>query len=205
MVVSVPAVLEIVARTITRYSMLWPGARVGVAVSGGADSVCLLHVLVELAVGNQWHLEVLHLDHGLRGAESDDDAAFVARLAERFGLPFHTGSADLLGRAGNLEQAAREARIGFFTSVARGAGLDRVATGHTLDDQAETVMFRALRGAGSAGLAGILPVTEQGLIRPLLGVERGQVLEWLRERGWRKFRAWRRSSGTRWLKARRAA
>ena len=129
------------------------GQRVGVAVSGGADSVCLLDVLVELAPRWGLTLSVLHLEHGLRGAESREDAAFVGALAARCGLPFHLETADVraLAEGDNLEQAAREARHRFFRRFLESGDLDRVALGHTLSDQAETVVFRFLRGAGTAG------------------------------------------------------
>jgi len=167
--------------------MLTAGMRVGVAVSGGADSVCLLHALMELAPRWDLRLSVLHLDHGLRGEESRADAEFVRELATRAGLPAVVRNADL-GVSGNLEQAARAARLAFFReSMARGAA-DRVATGHTRSDQAETVLYRLLRGAGSAGLAGIRPVTADGIIRPLIDVDREEVLEYLRARSiaWRE-------------------
>jgi tRNA(Ile)-lysidine synthase len=163
--------------------MIPQGCRIGVAVSGGADSVCLLEVLREFAPGR---LTVLHLDHQLRGDESTADAGFVAALAERFGFPIVSRRAELGG--GNLEEAARRARLEFFREAVRTGVVDRVATGHTRSDQAETVLFRLLRGAADAGLAGIRPVTTDGLIRPLIEVERQDVEAFLRERGiaWRE-------------------
>jgi tRNA(Ile)-lysidine synthase len=187
-------VLERVAKFITRYSMFRSGERVGVAVSGGADSVCLLYALVELAPRWNLRLSVLHLNHGLRGAESDADEAFVGGTAERLGLRFVARRWDGAPhpRAGsptppNVEEAAREARLAFFKSAIADGEADKVALGHTRSDQAETVLFRLLRGAGSAGLAGIRPVTAEGIVRPLLGVERAGVEAFLRERGlpWR--------------------
>jgi tRNA(Ile)-lysidine synthase len=181
-------VLERVAEFITRYSMFEPGCRVGVAVSGGADSICLLHVLLELTPRWDLQLHVLHLDHKLRGEESRQDAEFVRDLAAKFGLPAEIREADLAAAPGNLEQAARQARLAFFRDAMARQGLQRVATGHTLSDQAETVMFRFLRGAGSAGLAGIRPVTSQGLVRPLLAIQRSETSQFLRDRGlsWRE-------------------
>jgi tRNA(Ile)-lysidine synthase len=191
MEVSERTLLEHVSEFILRYSMFESGQRVGVAVSGGADSVALLHVLVELAPRWNLALSVLHLDHGLRGAESRSDAGFVAELAAGLGLPVHMRQVDVhrLSRESgdNLEQAARRARSDFFRSFLRGRLLDRVALGHTRSDQAETVLFRFLRGAGTAGLAGIWPVTEEGLVRPLLAVSRNDVELYLESRGlsWR--------------------
>lgn len=183
-----PELLDRVVESTSRYNMFGRGDRVGVAVSGGADSVCLLHLLEELA--RQWNLSlaVLHLDHQLRGADSEADAAFVAELAERFRLPFHLRRVNVAAVDDNLEQAARDARRAFFREVREAERLRCVATGHTRSDQAETVLFRLLRGAGTAGLSGIRPVTPDGLVRPLLDIERAEVVAWLREHGipWRE-------------------
>jgi len=183
---------ERVAAEIARHRMFRPGDRVGVAVSGGADSVALLHLLVELAPRWNLTLRVLHVDHGLRGEASRQDARFVAELAARFGLGFELREADVraMARAGgeNLEQAARRLRLEFFHGLVARGTLDRVALGHTRTDQAETVLFRLLRGAGITGLAGIWPVTSEGLVRPLLGVDRREVRRYLERRqiGWRE-------------------
>jgi tRNA(Ile)-lysidine synthase len=181
-------VLQRVAQTIERYGMFRPHQRVGVAVSGGADSICLLEVLRQLAARWQLSLTVLHLDHGLRGEESRQDAEFVRALAGRMGLPFILERADLEPAAGNLEEAAREARLRFFRDQIAGGAVDSVAVGHTRSDQAETVLFRFLRGAGTAGLAGIRPVTGEGIVRPLLDVTRSDTEAFLRTRGiaWRE-------------------
>jgi len=183
--------LEEVAKTIARYSMFQPGQRVGVAVSGGADSVCLLHVLRDLAPRWSLRLIVLHLDHQLRGEESRQDAAFVRDLAAALDLPFELQETDVAApcrEAGeNLEQAARAARLEFFRRLIQAGIVDRIATGHTRSDQAETVLFRFLRGAGTAGLAGIRPVTGDGIVRPLLDIDRLQIERYLAARGiaWR--------------------
>ena len=168
--------------------MLEPGQRVGVAVSGGADSVCLLHLLLELAPSMEWRLTVLHLDHGLRGDESRADAAFVRRMAEALGLPFVLRGADLSGAGDNLEQAARRARMAFFREAIAEGAVDRVAVGHTRSDQGETVLYRFLRGSGTAGLAGIRPVIAPGIVRPLLYIGRAEIEDWLRSRAipWRE-------------------
>jgi tRNA(Ile)-lysidine synthase len=179
-------VVDRVARTISRYNMFACGHRVGVAVSGGADSVCLLHVLREIASSLALSLTVLHLNHQLRGSESDEDGAFVASLASSLGLPAIIERADIQSAGGNLEEAGREARRAFY----RKHGFDRVATGHTMDDQAETVLYRLLRGSGTAGLSGIRPVSSDGLVRPLIECERAEIEAWLRERdiAWRDDR-----------------
>lgn len=182
------SLLERVARTVGRYAMFTAGQKVGVAVSGGADSVCLLFALRELAPRWGILLSVLHLDHGLRGEESAGDAAFVERLAAQLGMAVTVERVDLRSRAGNLEQAARQARLDFFRAQISAGRVDRVALGHTRSDQAETVLFRMLRGAAGAGLAGIRPVTTDGLVRPLLEVERPEIEAFLKGRGisWRE-------------------
>ena len=147
----------------------------GVAVSGGADSVFLLHALHKLGRATA----VLHFNHGLRGAESDADEAFVQELATGYNLPFLVASA--LVPEGNVEQEARRLRYEFFKTHGT------VATGHTLDDQAETVLYRFLRGSGTAGLSGIRPTTP-GIVRPLLELRRDEIRIWLREHSisWRE-------------------
>src|SRR5581483_2814176 len=127
-------------------------------------------------------------------AESEEDAEFVRRLAASFGLPFHIREAEIPA-GDNLEQAAREARLSFFEEVISQNQVQRVATGHTRADQAETVLFRFLRGAGTAGLAGIRPVTSHGIVRPLLAIDRAEVLDFLHQRGI----AWREDSTNRSL------
>lgn len=184
--------IESVLATIERFGMFRTGQRVGVAVSGGADSVCLLHVLFELAPRWNLHLHVLHLDHQMRGAESRQDARFVEQLAAGFGLPCSLAKVDVASlareRGENLEQAARNERRRFFLEFLQSGALDRIALGHTRSDQAETVLFRFLRGSGTAGLAGIRPVTAEGFVRPLLEIERAAVEQFLRERNiaWRE-------------------
>src|SRR5215471_19837660 len=175
------SVLDRVLKTITRYSMLPAGARVAVAVSGGADSACLLHVLREIGPRYSLTLSVAHFNHKLRGAASDEDEAFVGRMAAGMGLVFHRADADLSKTTDNLEQAARRARRSFFAGLIRSGCADRVALGHTRDDQAETVLFRLMRGSGLPGLAGIHPSTDEGFIRPLIDATRAEVEQYLRD------------------------
>jgi tRNA(Ile)-lysidine synthase len=165
-----------------------PGMRLGVAVSGGADSVALLRRLAE-----QWQefglvLTVLHVHHGIRGAEADGDAAFVELLAESLGLRFRRRDVDTPARAEeegeSIEEAARKLRYAWFEDLLAKGTLDAVATAHTLDDQAETVLLKLLRGAWTEGLAGIFPVVERtgGLIlRPLLHTRRSEIEAWLKQ------------------------
>ena len=182
--------LDRIAQTIARHRMFEPAQRVGVAVSGGADSVCLLHALLELALQWDLRLSVLHLDHGLRGEESRQDAEFVRGLAARLDLPLTLRETAVAQSPDNLEQAARQARLAFFRETIASGTVQRVATGHTRSDQAETVLFRFLRGSGTAGLAGIRPITSEGIVRPLIEIERSEVRQFLLQRGL----AWREDS-----------
>jgi len=181
------SMLSRVAQTIRRYRMFERGQNVGVAVSGGADSVCLLHVLLELAPQLDLRLTVLHLNHGLRGEESCQDERFVRELATSLGLTALIRAVNVSAVPDNLEQAARHARLDFFRQQISAGSVARVATGHTSNDQAETVLFRFLRGSAGAGLAAIRPATSDGIVRPLLDVSRAEVEGYLRERAipWR--------------------
>ncbi len=180
--------LDRVAQFVDRHGMFRRDDRVGVAVSGGADSVFLLHVLRELAPRWDLQLSVVHIEHGIRGAASQADAGFVRNLASGFDLTFHIHEADVRAVDDNLEQAARNARQAFFAELKSAGLVDRIATGHTRNDQAETVLYRVLRGSGLAGLAGILPVTREGVVRPLLELDRCEMEAFLRARNipWRE-------------------
>ena len=183
---------EPVLEYIRRHGLLKAGDRMGVAVSGGADSAALLRLLLELRGELGVVLSVAHFHHGIRGAEADADAGFVAGLAKSHQLELHAGSGDAPARArkrrASLETAARELRYQFFAKLLESGAVDKVATGHTLDDQAETVLMKTLRGAGTRGLAGIHPALDSGMVRPLLGVRRGEVEEYLHALGqeWRE-------------------
>src|ERR1017187_7107879 len=137
------------------------GDRVCVAVSGGADSVALLRVLVELRTELGIVISIAHFNHGLRGEASEGDEAFVAELARQYDLEFFCGRGNVRDHALtsklSVEAAARELRYRCLTSLAETHKLNEIATGHTLDDQAETVLLKFLRGAGTRGLAGIYP------------------------------------------------
>jgi tRNA(Ile)-lysidine synthase len=161
------------------------GERIAVAVSGGADSVALLLLLLELREKLGIVLSVVHFNHQLRGHASDADQKFVASLAARHSLEFHVQSGDVAARAKtakiNLENAGRRARYSFFRSLIASGALHSVATAHTADDQAETVLAHIFRGAGLAGLAGIHPQAE-GILRPLLAFRRADLRAYLRSR-----------------------
>jgi tRNA(Ile)-lysidine synthase len=240
--VSVQELAQRVLEYIRREELLKAGDRVGVAVSGGVDSVALLRVLLELKKELGIVLSVVHFNHKLRGAESDGDEQFVANLARRYKLSFYASSGDVAKHAGEqgtgIETAARELRYRFFgellagnareeqqatcnsqtdvsssltrrprregrglrenrragrPSLHRSVALDKVATGHTPDDQAETVLMRVIRGTGTRGLAGIHPRLEiedqpGEIIRPLLSVRRRELEQYLKGLGqdWRE-------------------
>jgi tRNA(Ile)-lysidine synthase len=170
---------------IQRVPFLHAGDRVGVAVSGGADSVALLLLLLELREKLGIVLSVVHFNHKLRGKASDADEKFVAKLAAKHGLEFHSASLDVAKKArkerANLEDAARRARYEYFRSLVKSGTCTQIAVAHTADDQAETVLAHLLRGTGLAGLGGIHPVAGP-VIRPLLGVRRSELRRFLRAR-----------------------
>ncbi len=178
--------LSKVKKTIGKYRMLAPGNIVLVAVSGGPDSVCLLSVLQALAKDLGLALHVAHLDHRFRGRDSADEAKFVAAVAEQLGIPATVEQFDVPAfcreRGLSSQAGARRVRYEFLARVAATIGAHRIATGHTAGDQAETLIMRLLRGAGVSGLAGIPPLRDK-IIRPLLGVTREEVLEYLRQQG----------------------
>ena len=180
-----PSLLETVRRTSDRYGMLAPGGRVIAAVSGGPDSVAMLHVLRELYGELDISLAVAHLDHGFR-PESADEAGFVKDIAEGMGLPFFTEKArlkeSLLARPENRQEAARRVRYEFLEKVLREFNADKISVGHTADDQAETLLMRLLRGSGTQGLSAIPPVRGR-IVRPLIEATRDDVLEYLSKRG----------------------
>ena len=167
-------VVDTARDTIRRHAMLAGGDRVLVAVSGGADSVALLHVLRELAPELAVELHVAHVDHRLR-ADSGRDAGFVEALALRLGLPVAIVPIDVPTH-GSPEAAARDARYAALGRVADAVRASRIAVGHTANDQAETVLMRLIQGAGPRGLAGIPPVRDR-IVRPLIDCRRREVVE----------------------------
>lgn len=174
-------------RTIRRHALLPRGGRVVVALSGGPDSVALVHVLRELeSAGELAVAAIAHFNHHLRGAESDQDEAFCRQMAEALGLPFEVGRADVRALAReqgrSVEDAARVARYGFLEQAADRVGADRIAVAHTREDQAETFLLRLVRGSGSRGLAGILPRSGR-VVRPLLDVSRAELRQYAEAKG----------------------
>jgi len=179
--------LEQVRKDIRRFNMLPSGALVVVAVSGGPDSVALLHALHTLSGEFSVKLHVFHMDHGLRGESSREDARCVRALAECLGLPVtvvEVPPGKLHAMPGSLEANARAVRYREAAALARRIGARCIALGHNRNDQAETMLMRLLRGAGARGLAGIPPVREEGglrYVRPLLGVSRAEIEAYCRE------------------------
>jgi tRNA(Ile)-lysidine synthase len=165
--------------TIDTHRMLNRGDRVVVGVSGGADSVALLHALLRLQEYYRVEINVAHVNHGLRGAESEREATFVEDMARNLNLPFRGGSFDVCALAKreqrSHQEAARRVRYTFFTECLKGWGGNKVALGHNANDQAETIVMRLLRGAGIRGLSGIAPVRDGIFIRPLLEVSREEI------------------------------
>jgi tRNA(Ile)-lysidine synthase len=170
--VAAPPLTALVRATIRRHAMLAGGERVLVAVSGGADSVALLVILLDLAAELRLDLQVVHVDHQLR-EESGADARFVQTLGARFGIPVAVERVDV-PRHGSLEAAARGARLAALERVRQRSGAARIALGHTADDQAETLLMRLLDGAGVRGLAAI-PAVRGPFVRPLIEARRHDV------------------------------
>jgi tRNA(Ile)-lysidine synthase len=184
-------------------ALLRPGLRLAVGLSGGADSVALLRALAQRSGELGLVLHAAHLHHGLRGAEADADLDFARSLAAQLGLPFHETRVDIAAEARadgasgkgaeSIEEAARRVRYGWFRQLMAAGEVDAVATAHTRDDQAETVLGKFLRGAWTEGLSGIHPVVEfpEGrILRPLLAASRVEVEAYLRSLG----QSWREDS-----------
>lgn len=180
-----------IARVVATYDMWSPGAVIVAAVSGGADSLCLLGALMALRESAHplapSRIIVAHLDHGLRGAAGAEDARWVAAFAAAHGLECLVARADVpaLARAAHrsLEDAARRARYDFLRKVARESAAARICTGHTRDDQAETLIMHWLRGGGLAGLAGMAPLSGD-IARPLLDLAHAETVAYCAARGW---------------------
>jgi tRNA(Ile)-lysidine synthase len=188
---------------IQRYSLISPEEIVVVGVSGGADSVCLLHVLAKCQKGLRINLHVAHLDHQLRGVESEADAKYVSDLADSLGVPITIDRQDVAAyrveRNFSLEEAGRELRYAFLARVAREVGANRIAIGHTRDDQVETILMHILRGTGITGLCGLAPCSPMAydkqrmslraptcrdnllVIRPLLDITREETMSYCQE------------------------
>ena len=182
--------VERVLKTIRNYEMLKPNDTVLIAVSGGQDSMFLLQAMNYLKTKLKLKkLVVCNLDHGIRGKESAEDSLFVKTRAEDLNLGFIHKKIDLSKKRSkdlSMEEAARKERYEFFNEAALSAGANVAATGHTLDDQAETILMRIIKGASLKGIVGISPVREERgirIIRPLFELEKGEIEKYLDERG----------------------
>ncbi len=179
-------ILEKVRKTIEDYGLFKKKDKILIAYSGGADSTGLLHLLLELRPEWSFELFLSHFNHKLRQS-AEEDERFVKSVASSLSLPIFIGSKDVQSYARskrmNVEEAARELRYDFLKRTALEVGAEKIATGHTMTDQAETFLMRLLRGSGLRGLRGIFPAFEGKIVRPLIQVEREEVEAYLKEKG----------------------
>lgn len=188
-------ILKKVYLTIEGYDLVRQEETVLCAVSGGGDSVAMLHILRDLNEVQQlkWKIHVGHVNHGLRGKASDEDEEFVKELAGRLKLPFHAAKVDVKGlhekEKKTIEEAGRELRYQYLEKVSVEIGAQKIALAHNLDDQAETILHRILRGTGLRGLKGMAPIrvisrkADLFVVRPLIEIERYEIETYLREKG----------------------
>lgn len=172
-------------QSVKRYQLIKANDTIVIGVSGGPDSVCLLYLLKVLQKELNLTLYIAHLDHMLRGKDSEKDARFVFELSGKLNIPAIFKKVDIakLAQKGSFEELARKERFDFFFETAKRVKAKKIALGHTLDDQAETVLMRMLRGSGLMGLSGILPSKKMGdfvIIRPLLEIQRSEIEKFLR-------------------------
>jgi tRNA(Ile)-lysidine synthase len=179
-------ILERIKKTIQEYKLLEKKDRILIAYSGGVDSTGLLNLLLELC--EEWSFELFlgHFNHKLR-QKADEDEQFVRRVAKKYSLPLHVGSKDVRSYARqkklNIEETGRELRYDFLKKTALKIGGAKIATGHTMTDQAETFLMRLMRGSGLRGLGGIFPLVEGMIIRPLIHVEHKDIEAYLKGKG----------------------
>ncbi len=181
-----PDFINKINKTINKYSMISGREKIIVGLSGGPDSVCLLYILNILKERFKLNLTALYVDHGLRPEETPGEIEFCTKLCNELNVTFMTKSIDVKTYADtykiNKQEAARQLRYRTFEEIALVTKSDRIALGHTSDDQAETLLMRLLRGAGPTGLAGIPPVRGK-IIRPLIDVERKEIEKFLADKG----------------------
>jgi len=179
-------ILHTVRETISVHRMFSRGDSVLVAVSGGPDSVALVHVLFTLAVEYSLRPAIAHLNHCLRGPDSDRDAEFVVAIARQLGVPIYAERKDVLAfqrsRRLSPEEAGRRIRYEFFDTISAKYGFNKIALGHQSDDNAEAVLINLLRGSGPLGLSGIAPVREGKIVRPLIHLRRSEIINYLAEK-----------------------
>lgn len=182
------SLIKKVEKTVSEYGMLEENDSVLVGVSGGADSVALVHILIEIAPLFSLKLGVAHLNHSLRGNESDDDASFVAAVSDKLHLPCFIEKKDVFKykteEGLSLEEAGRRVRYAFFEDIAQREGYNRIALGHTCDDNAELVLMYLIRGSGPLGISGIPPVrgglkNNLSVIRPLIKTARSEIIDYI--------------------------
>lgn len=180
-----PALLHRVVKTIRSRGLFERGQHVLVAVSGGPDSIALLRLLHRLKLSWRLTLTAVHFNYGLRGAESDADQAFVESMCRQLDIPFQTRQLEVRARAHglSLQAAARDLRYCAMHEIAQQCGADRIAVGHTADDQAETVLLWMLRGSGLTGLSGMPACRDNRVVRPLYETRRGELLAYLSDEG----------------------
>jgi tRNA(Ile)-lysidine synthase len=180
-------IIEKVRRTIVKYRMLNRGDKVVVGVSGGADSVALIRILHELK--DEWNISLIisHLNHSFRGEESKKEAEFVKKLAAGLNLPFELRTVDVpalkKGSGKSDQEVAREVRYHSYEEIFKRHDANRIALGHSADDQAESVLMRLIRGAGPRGLSGIPPIRDSRYIRPLIEISRKEIEDYLEKKG----------------------
>lgn len=177
--------LEKIRKFIKQYQLINTGDKILIGLSGGPDSICLLYVLNALKEEFSLKLYIGHLNHSLRGRESDRDQEFVKKLSEKLKIPAFFKKVDVLKAAKTCcsEESARKIRLDFLFQTAKEKHLTKIALGHNQDDQAETVLMRLIRGSGLLGLAAILPkrkINDFLIIRPLLGIKRKDIESFLR-------------------------
>lgn len=180
-----PPFLQKILQTIEEHGMIRKGEAVLAGVSGGPDSMALFHALMALSDVLNIRLGLAHLNHCLRGDDSDTDEQFVATEARRLGVPFYSKQADVRQESEktglSLEEAARAARYRFFDSIRKDHGFDKIALGHHLDDNAELILLYLLRGSGPSGISGIPPV-RGAVVRPLIRVYRSEIMKFIQSR-----------------------
>ena len=185
--VIISSVTKKIVNTINVHGLAENGSSILVAVSGGADSVCLLHVLNQIKTSNNFKIYAAHLNHQIRGDEANRDEEYVKKLCSEFGVECFTEHADIpkmaLEHGMTEEEAGRAARYNFFKRICKENDIDYIATAHNKNDQAETVLMRVIRGSGLSGLRGIKYKREDGVIRPLLDVTRADIEKYCAEAG----------------------
>jgi tRNA(Ile)-lysidine synthase len=173
-------IINEVRKSILKYDMVRAGDRIIVAVSGGPDSICLMDMLTGLSKELDIGLVIAHYDHGLRPEEDAEETALVKKYANSLALPFETEKASGLNSiTSSVEEKARELRYEFLEKIRKKYIADKIAMGHNLNDQAETVLMRLMRGSGMTGLSGIPPVRDNTVIRPLIEIRREDIIEYL--------------------------